>query len=310
MRILETSEALKAMLRSRPGFPLLSFRWAGLLGALLVAVLSLPAASGQIVGEKQFKVIDIIWAESYRTKHYEIRYEQVIGKKTVKRIGRELEDILAEYVKLFRFRPGELLVVKFLESSNTYEQEGGDPSHPGYYNPGTKYLVLRQLPFRDLIPTVYHEAFHQYLQEYVGQRTFIPTWYNEGMAMYFERMQRNPGGKKALNPKKIKHRNLRMVKDAVFTRSAIPLEKLVDAGYKEFHDKETEQLHYNQSFAVIYFFMKVMGGKKPLAYARTLRKTQNIEKANAKLFGAERKKLTKIERAWKKYMAKVAIPKA
>jgi len=282
----------------------------GFCGAFLVTVLSLPAASAQIVGEKKVKEIDIVWAESYRTKHYEIRYEEAIRKSTVKRIGKELEDILAEYVKLFRFRPEGTLVVKFLDSPNTYEQEGGDPSHPGYYNPGTRYLVLRQMAFRDLIPTVYHEAFHQYLQEYVGEGTSIPTWYNEGMAMYFERMQRNPGGKKALNPKKIKHRNLRMVKDAVFTRSAIPLEKLVDAGYKEFHDKETETLHYNQSFAVIYFFMKAAGGKKPLAYARTLRKTQDVEESNAKLFGKERKKLAKVEQTWKRYIAEVEIPKA
>src|SRR5688572_27436251 len=95
---------------------------------------------------------------NFETKNYSIDHEKVIPVSTVKTLAQELDDILEQYVRLFGERPKAKLKVKFLDSLNTYEQEGGDPSHPGHYNPGTKCLVIRQMPFNGLIPTVYHEA--------------------------------------------------------------------------------------------------------------------------------------------------------
>ena len=275
---------------------------AGALALLASLALGAPARAQEELGGGE-KQIAIEWAQT-ATKHYDLHHERVIPQETVDRVGRELEEILAQYVAIFRVKPTERLKVKFMDSPNTYQQEGGDKSPPGMYverGDGEKYLLIQQMPFYELVPLVYHEAFHQYLAVYMeGGR--VPTWFNEGMAMYHEGMQRDERSGR-LDPKAIDRRKLRMVKDAVFTRAALSLADLVDATYEQFHDKEQEALHYAQSFALIDFLFQVKpGGKLVLDYAKELKKTSEGEKALGKLFGRDRKDLGKMESAFKRYV--------
>ena len=210
-----------------------------------------------------------------------------------------------QYQGLFRFKSSKKMLVRFMDSENTYEQVGGDPRMAGFYNPGSGYLVIKQLPFYDLIPIVYHEAFHQYLHSFVGD-VQIPIWFNEGMAVYFEGMQRDEKSKvKALSPKLIKRGKIRMVKDAINTRTQIPLETLLKVTHEEFHDKENESLYYSQSFAVMFYFMQLSRGKAALNYMKALKKTGDPEAANTKLFGKKMKNLKRIEASWKSYIRKL-----
>jgi len=264
-----------------------------------------PRVPAQEEVKKKREAIKIEWAQ-YETKNYSFDYEKVIPLSTVKTLGQELEDILEQYLRLFGEKPEKKLKVKFLDSLNTYEQEGGDPSHPGHYNNSTRCLVVIQKPFIDLIPTVYHEAFHQYLAMYTGFSANIPVWFNEGTASYFEQMQREKGSKK-LSPKLIDRRKIRMVKDALSTRTEIPLEKLIDADHQQFHDKDQESLYYTQSFAVIYFLMQSNGGKLVTAFMKELKNGKGIDAANSKLFGADRKNLTKVEKQFKDYTSKLSL---
>lgn len=274
-----------------------------LTAALLLAVAGSALAQDDLRGD--VKKIDIAWAK-VETKNYAINYESVIPKATVDKIGGELEDILQQYIAIFKAKPEGKLVVKFLDSPNTYQQEGGDKSHPGMYieTPTERFLLIQQMPFYKLIPLVYHEAFHQYLSVYLGD-VHAPTWFNEGMAMYYEGMQRDERTGK-LDPKQIDKRKLRMVKDAIFTRAHIPLENLVDSTYSQFHEKETEGLHYASSFALVHFFMEGKGGKVMLSYGKELKTSGDTEAALAKLFGKKRKKLAKLEKAFKRSM--LALP--
>ena len=118
-------------------------------------------------------------------------------------------------------------------------------------------------------------------------------------------MQRT--GSKQLSTDLIDNRKLRMVKAAIKTQDSIPLQKLVDATSKEFHAKDREALYYNQSFAMTYYIMKVLKPKTALQFMVTLRKTKDVEKANRKIFGPERKRLPRIEQHWKSYMLKLEI---
>ncbi len=276
----------------------MALRWTVCFLALLLAF---PLAAQEELGGGT-KHIDIEWATS-STEHFDINYEAVISAQTVTDIGVQLEQILEQYVAIFKFEPDERLVVKFMESPNTYQQMGGDRSHPGMYieRPGEKYLLIQQMAFYQLVPTVYHEAFHQYLAAYM-EGTRVPTWFNEGMAMYYEGMQRDEESGR-LDPSNIERRKLRMVKDAVFTRQHLPLAQLIDASYEEFHERENESLHYNQSFAFIDFLMQLKpNGKLVLDYVKELKKTQDSEEALEKLLGKKRKKLEKIEEGLTKYL--------
>ena len=256
------------------------------------------------VGRRKAIKLNLEWV-TYSSKNFEFQYERGIQLKVVQRVATALEESLVEYARLFKFKPKEKLAVKFLDNMNTYEQVGGDPSHPGFYSPPTRDLFLVQRPYWQLLPTAQHEAFHQSLHRYVGD-TDIPDWFNEGMATYFEGMQISPKTKK-LDASRIDNRKLRMVRQALITKSHIPLEKLIDATHEEFHGKDKESLHYTQSFAVVYFFMRAGMGKKAFDYVKTLKKTKDPAKADEKLFGKERKNLKKIEKRWRSFTLKTQL---
>ncbi len=280
------------------------FRTTALFLLLILSAGIFPALTAQEKIGKARAKIKIVWAE-LNTKNYKIEYEAAIPAQTAHKIGQELEDILVQYQTLFRFKPSKKMLVRFMDSLNTYEQVGGNPRMAGFYNPGSGYLVIKQMPFYDLVPTVYHEAFHQYLHAYVGD-VQIPIWFNEGMAVYFEGMQRDEKSKtNALNPRLIKRGKIRMVKDAINTRTQIPLETLLKVTHEEFHDKENEALYYSQSFAVMFYFMQLSRGKAALNYMKELKKTGDPEAANTKLFGKKMKNLKKIESHWKGYIRKL-----
>jgi hypothetical protein len=276
------------------------------LGALLG---SSPALAQEEVGKRERKKIAIDWAKA-ETKNYAIEYEKAIPASTVTSIGNELERALEQYVLVFKYKPENKLKAKFLDSLNTYEQEGGRPGSAAHFDPGSEYLVLQQLPFFQLVPTTYHEACHQYLHFYVGRGTPIPLWFNEGMASYFEQMQETRGPKKKLDHKLIDNRQLRMIQQKIITRTALPLAKLIAAGHEEFHpadDKQKEGLYYTQSFSMIYFLMQGMGGKPAFQFAEELKKTKSVDAANEKIFGKELKNLKSVEGKWKQYIAGVQI---
>ncbi len=280
------------------------FRTTALFLLLILSAGIFPALTAQEKIGKARAKIKIVWAE-LNTKNYKIEYEAAIPAQTAHKIGQELEDILVQYQTLFRFKPSKKMLVRFMDSLNTYEQVGGNPRMAGFYNPGSGYLVIKQMPFYDLVPTVYHEAFHQYLHAYVGD-VQIPIWFNEGMAVYFEGMQRDEKSKtNALNPRLIKRGKIRMVKDAINTRTQIPLETLLKVTHEEFHDKENEAIYYSQSFAVMFYFMQLSRGKAALNYMKELKKTGDPGAANTKLFGKKMKNLKKIESHWKGYIRKL-----
>ncbi len=283
-----------------------------LLAASLLCAVAAPSFAPttsvfaqDVVKRKKKRPAKIDWAKD-SSKNYDIRYESVIPTDVVLRVKKELEDILVQYTKLFRYQHKDKFRVKILENLPTWEYAGGTPSMAGFYSPGNRVLFLRSdLPYYRLIPTVYHEAFHQYIHAYVGDGVHIPIWYNEGMAKYYEGMERDKNKAKTLNPKKINKRKLRMVKDAIRTRSEIELATLVDATHEQFHEKEKEALYYHQSFAVMFYFMETTRGRAAVKYANALRDKKDVEAANAIFFGKDRKNLKRVAVAWKKFTLNV-----
>jgi hypothetical protein len=67
----------------------------------------------------------------------------------------------------------------------TRDLTGNIPQHTaGLYSPLLKILLIWNLPSRDdMMRTVRHEGFHQYLDRLVCDP---PVWFNEGLAEYFE----------------------------------------------------------------------------------------------------------------------------
>jgi hypothetical protein len=268
-----------------------------------------PSFAQEVIGRKGKVKIKLEW-NKLETKNYVISYEKGIPREVIARVGKELEEILVEYKRLFPFKMKGRFQAQILDNQNTFNQVGGDLRHPGFYSPGNRTLVLLQKEFYSLIPIAYHEAFHQYIDAFMDYNARIPTWFNEGMATYYEGMQRDEHTRqKKLNPKKIKVSKIRMVQAKLRTRQGIPVEKLIDATYEEFHDREKEDLYYHQSFALVYYFMQTTKGKGPRAFMKELQKTKDPEKALEKLVGKKRKGIKKIEAHFKIFTKKVVIPK-
>jgi len=283
--------------------------WLLLLASAAILFGWSPALAQEVIGRGGKAKIKLEW-EKLETKNYVISYEKGIPRETIARVGKELEDILVEYRKLFPFKIKGRFQAQILDNQNTFNQVGGDLRHPGFYSPRNRTLVLLQKEFYSLVPTAYHEAFHQYIDAFMSHEASIPTRFNEGMATYYEGMQRDEHTRqKKLNSKKIRVSKIRMVQAKIRTRQALPVDKLIDATYEEFHDREKEDLYYHQSFALVYYFMQTTKGKGPKAFMKELQKTKDAEKALEKLVGKKRKGLKKIAAHFKSFTQKVVIPK-
>jgi len=277
------------------------------LTVVCLLALAVPAASQEVIGRDGKVKVELVWAKT-ETKNYVIRYEKVIPEETVAKIGEELEDILVEYQRLFPLKLTEKFQTQLLDNQNTFNQVGGDVNHPGFYTPSNRTLVLLQREFKDLIPTTYHEAFHQYLDAFVGYDAPIPIWFNEGMATYYEGMMRDEKSRaKKLDATKIHTGKIRMVQGKIRTRQSVPLAKLIDADHETFHERDEEDLYYHQSFALVYYFMETTKGRGPKSFVHELQKSKDPEAALEKLIGKDRKNLDKLEAHWKAFTAKVEI---
>ena len=266
-------------------------------------------ASGQTFGQEELgrkprEKIKIVWGQTHTSKHYQIHWEQSVGSGPVSKVSKALEEVLVQFTKVFGYKhKGDPFKVRFMDSLNTYEQVGGDPAMAGFFNPASGFLVIKQMPYYQLLPTVYHEAFHQYLQAYVDGGdgpVGIPMWFNEGLATYFEGMQTNKRTKK-LDFRMIDNRKIRMIQQKILTRQHLPLPDLLDAPREKFYGADDKSLYYNQSMALVYFMMQGMGGKPVHAYAKELKKTKDPEQALVKILGKERKKLKSFEKKFKAY---------
>jgi hypothetical protein len=69
----------------------------------------------------------------------------------------------------------------------------------GLYTPLLKQLLIWNLPSRaEMMRTIRHEGFHQYLDRLLPDP---PVWFNEGMAVYYEGMERVGGELKIGKPR-------------------------------------------------------------------------------------------------------------
>lgn len=198
---LSVSQALIADFPDHPG------PYEDLAGALLldarkqdvVALLARAAAAGVRSGELQAIERVLVrarrgpaWSHvhEYSSRHYVVRSD--ISRELCLEAARELDGAH----RMFEMRLGriesqgdELLPVYLFSGQGTYllyarEVSGALPVHTaGVYSPALQQLLIWNLPRRaEMLRTVRHEGFHQFLDRRVGS---APVWLNEGLAEYF-----------------------------------------------------------------------------------------------------------------------------
>ena len=121
------------------------------------------------------------------------------------------------------------------------------PHTAGLYSPVLKQLLIWNVPKREeMVRTIRHEGFHQFLDRVVPE---APTWFNEGMAEYWETAKREGG--------KIQGGQARPTHLATLARSkqALPsLRDLVYGSYRDFY--ANAPLRYPQAWGLVHFLRK------------------------------------------------------
>lgn len=124
--------------------------------------------------------------------------------------------------------------------------------------------------------TLYHEAFHAYLDTYVypAGETVVPRWLNEGLAQIFETALVETG---ELRVGHVDPERLAFVQGAVKKKELVPVRELLLATPQDFAvrhgaDIWTADRHYLTSWALAYYLTferKLMGTQAMHQYVRT-----------------------------------------
>ncbi|MFN0244170.1 MAG: DUF1570 domain-containing protein [Planctomycetota bacterium] len=141
------------------------------------------------------------WLTSYvhRSAHYEVRSD--MGQRVCVLAATELEKFYVKYSAHLRRAPrGERRLFRVYIFSGqagylAYTQDllGEQPEHTaGLYSPSLKQLLIWNVPtFDELLRTVRHEGFHQFLDRFASD---VPRWLDEGLAQYYETSKPVGGG--------------------------------------------------------------------------------------------------------------------
>jgi hypothetical protein len=203
-------------------------------------------------------------------------------------------------------RKYEIWVYPDLES---YAKAGAPGNTSGYYDRLFRRLVL----FRDAAPektftTLQHEAFHQYLDDYLE---IAPSWFNEGLGDYFGAYEyTRTQGREQLSSRPNTGR-LGVIQAAIRKGVYTPLPALMQMSQTQMYDRAG--IHYPQSWSIIYFILE--GGSREArigasqtrnyrrtleAYFKVLRAGRNMIQAYHQTFG--KLDMKKFEEEWRDFI--------
>jgi hypothetical protein len=227
-------------------------------------------------------------------------------KKRTAEVKIRLDAIMNKYQKEF---PTEKklkrdFVVRFFDTEEAFEEFSGKTDAGAYYDPETFELVFYDMSDVNknfTFEAVYHEANHQYIDQYYFKHNTEHMWFSEGLATYYESAKFKKGrivevGKKSLDyyPR---------IKEALQTETYTPLTSFLSIKQAEFSNPEKSSANYAQAWSLIYFFKKtrnrVFAGMLE-KYMAVLKKTRNADKARQEAFPQDR--ISELEAAWKKFI--------
>jgi hypothetical protein len=138
---------------------------------------------------------------------------------------------------------------------------------------------LFQAATRQLFRTLYHEAFHAYLANFVypAAEADVPRWLNEGLAQVFESALIDAGELRVEQPDKAR---LNQAQASLRSNDLVPVADLLRAGPKQFvvlhaSDQQTSDRYYLTSWGVAYYLTferRLLGTRAMDEYVRALKR--------------------------------------
>ncbi len=189
----------------------------------------------------------------FKTRHYHVVTD--IGRSVCSEAARYLEQMYARFVnrltrppankgdqrfKVYMFS-GQAGYLAYYKDLTTGDATGS----AGLYSPLLKQLLIWNQPRKaDMMQTVRHEGFHQYLDRVLPN---APRWFNEGLAVYYESAKASRGELRVGQFREDSRATLEAL-------GLVPLEdffRLDDAAFMK-----KARLHYAQSWAIIYLLLQ------------------------------------------------------
>jgi len=223
----------------------------------------------------------------YESDHYVVL--STLDMASVRRIAVRMDGIFREYSSrlVFSEKIGERFVVKVYRDRREYLSTGAPAFSAAYFSSRDRELVgYKTSSFDEMFRPLYHEGMHQFLHFYVPNP---PTWFDEGLAKYFEtakpQLGRRLAGKPSYHVGGIDRYQARYVRD--HQSELMPLPKLFRMSRQEFYTVNTS-LNYAQAWAFTHFLLE--SGNKRLKqmwidYFFELRDGATGEEANEAVFG-------------------------
>ncbi|MHC4251346.1 MAG: DUF1570 domain-containing protein [Planctomycetota bacterium] len=239
-------------------------------------------------------------------RHYVVL--TTLGPVWAQRIAFWMDGIFIEYQKrlVFDEKVTDRFVVKILSSEAEHLANGGQSNPRGYFSSQRREILLFLHTEHRLRQWLYHEGMHQFLNFYVPSP---PTWFDEGLAQYFQSARPAPGMRPqgatnyivGIKPRDTSAYLKRMCKNG----NLVPLTRLLRMSYTEFHGGN-ELLHYSQAWAFTHLLLE-SGNKKLkemwVEYFFALRDGLDMEQANERVFG--RVNMSVLERALRDYIKRM-----
>jgi tetratricopeptide (TPR) repeat protein len=242
------------------------------------------------------------WAKTYTSETENYQVLTPISQEFADEISKRAELIRRAYNKVFSDveKPKRKFPIWVYEDAVAYHKAGGPPMAGGHYSSIFRKLVLFKYPKKeDTFLTLNHEAFHQYLQDYLER---APQWFNEGLGDYFGAFEyvRN-GQEQKMYPRPNRWR-LQYVKGAIMAGACPPAADLMVMSQREMYGPAMG-IHYAQAWGMIYFMLE---GNKPqyrttlVNYFKALAKGQDLNEAFLATFG--KIDMARFDREWKGFI--------
>jgi hypothetical protein len=267
--------------------------WAAIAAALVVASLSQAA----VARPDMFR-----WS----TRHYSVETDVSAGFAKV--IGDHMEEIFREYSRRFQ-QYGEMTarfdIVVFQHERDYLDVVPKDARGSTGVFISNKRLLAAHTERRtaeDVLRTLYHEGFHQFMFYVISQQ--CPIWLNEGLAEYFSEATWNGQG---FTTGEVPGARLSILREAINSGRYMTLAELFALSGDQWKqgaqaDSRRAGLQYCEAWSVVHFLAHADGGRHADALNGLLKQIstgRNQAEASKAAFGAD---LATFEKAWAQYV--------
>ncbi|GIW80220.1 MAG: hypothetical protein KatS3mg105_2027 [Gemmatales bacterium] len=217
---------------------------------------------------------------------YDMQRNQVVCASELQEWGDELERVRQKHRKILAdlARQEQELIRKFGAVPAFVRTRIAQTRNKIYlYNKKNDQLFAEVT--HELFRTLYHEAFHAYLANFVyhPSETAVPRWLNEGLAQIFETAIVEADELRVGHVDRVR---LQQVHEAARKGELLPLSTLLRSGAKDFlvahaNEKEVSDRYYFNSWALAFYLtfdQKLLGKPQMHRYVESLKRgTDDLE---------------------------------